>query len=367
MEFLGYSIDRCAFTIQVQGVPNEGYRRELLEILPEDKLRVYVNKNKKSGGREYWESILDPKLGNKDNKNSQGRIFWLAFDLKYPYIVRGYFNPIYYWRYINKKYSSDGLHGTNFIDEELGKKRFSLSLAHFNMCIDIALKRAQTVFREYFNFVCKPRDVIIRFHSIEITEEYIGHVSQFSEAITRSRGIKQDKFSDMTQTHYINDWAKDRQFKIYQKTGRMARVEWTFNNEYAENLASARKDPKEMMDRIKFLVVEAKRILNFNDALIEELTPTSWFHNLCKQLKLEPVEFYSVMHASSFQSTRGNRNFRNKLVRRGLLTKVEKKRGLYLPTSYLLSIKKQFHEMEKISKIDWNLVRSIDVNEELRL
>lgn len=350
--FLGYCIDKVFFTIHLQGVKNTGYRRDIVENAQDWEITYDFNKRKKQGGKSYVEFIANSKLGIKTDPHGLSKIFWLEYNLRHPYIVKGYFNPIYLWRHFNDEYSYHGLHGMNFIDEKYKDKRQDISLKYFKRGIKIALERATTVFRDKFKFTFKNEDLLISFYQVEIAEERIAHVTQYDEALTRGRGYNITKFSDQTQTVYLNDFHPLVQCKIYQKTPQMTRVEWTFNKQYASDIAVRYLFKKAFYEEIEKQIEKMKHKINFDDSLIQELTADRYLRSFAKSMKLELVEAKTVLETTHFRSHRGNYNFIRKLkYETRELIEPSDKRGIYNATPWLLALQKQYKEMKELTKI----------------
>lgn len=336
IEKIGYGLDRIYFTITHDTFKDTGYLGDktletgllLKEQLGDLLGRIYI-KNENRGFQSLRLGIVDENL--RDEREQTPFILRMDFSLHYPYQIQGYMNPSYLWRHENAQYKKEGFHGLNFFPIEI-KNRTELSYKMFLKYRKWCIEKAIEIWMDVFNFEIHTNRIYFNPFSVEVTEEYEGHVTQFTELVKHSTGRRKTNFSDLTQTIYVNDFDRNIQFKAYQKASKIARIEWTFNGDKAKELLSV-DNMRVAKALLTDLIDYAKAKLKFNQELITPLDGLKYLQNKSKEWKLTVLETKAILEATAIKSVRSNRNLILKLKRRGLIAGV--KRGLYQPSDAL--------------------------------
>lgn len=332
MEFLGYGLDRVTFTVSYPF--SKPKKNKFRNDIKEEFLDRCQKMTKEMSGT--W-AFVNHMIKNDAVKADNQGILSLYFDLQYPYACHVYINIPLVWRHEHKNYVYHGLHGQNYLPTE--RSRF----ATFRLWIKYKgkiLARVFKIWRRIFNLEFSHDAAKLRFKQVEFTEEYNGHVDDLEQHAYRIKGQSILRYTNQTKTIYINNFAKGRQLKLYQKTPEFARYEWTFNNEYANKVMLLDR-PNDILEGLENELIELKKKINFEDPKLIEITPESFVFDFSKVLKLTYAQMMIAI-TSQVIHTKGNQNLVKKFERRGLFERDKSNQGVAYPTRFMRTIKKMY-------------------------
>lgn len=318
--------------------PKKSFRKDLYKKLKgSDLLSRGINKSNNKGS---WYLTHDKYVWEY-----RGKVFKpcrLFYDLKYPHAVSCYLNMNSLYRSIYDDFTDIevGLHEENFLPYRQKFVDYSTIQEILKELIQELEKEIFGVWQRVFKLDC--RSVRSSCKSIEIAEEFKADISEIEHNLYGIVGTKMTKYHNATSTLYINFGIKDHkiQLKAYQKAVGLTRVEYSLHNELANDVWQGLK----MNDfhSFNFLneIMKIKNKLNIFNMKILNLSDMRWLKQLSDSMNMSTEEMLLILRASSFDSTANNQPWIRKLRNRNLIEKEQ--RGKYIPTEFLLSLKREW-------------------------
>jgi len=272
-------------------------------------------------------------------------IFWITISMREPHLAVVYINFQKYYRYKNGlEKPVGGFFDTNFLNMSMdNREKIFDDFAKLFLSVKKEIKKAYlSLIYQLFGYDLEDADVIPS--TVEIPLEYLGNDVSEYEWLTDEAVCKTVlKYTDLTHTIYFNkNWKKLLiQMKLYQKAAGIARLELTVHKNFASHYF-CETDLETLKDKIKMCIED---VLGYYELSLYEIKPVKLDHDeiveqLALSMSIEKELLMTLIYNDIGELTfsRDNQSLRNRLLKRGLIQKGDKK-GVYKKTNLLNFLK----------------------------
>jgi hypothetical protein len=331
-------IDRVYFSI---------HSRELVKSLTSKQFRkdiygsYYHMRVKMQDGKGFVQGlhfVLDEFEGDE--------IAWMNVSLREPHTAVAYVNFVRYFRKVKGiPKPSYGFYDTNFLPINYdGEEVLDGFCSNYIYVVYKLRKLYQDIVRK-FGYSIDIEDVEVTPVSVEVPLEYLGHdivEYEWLSDVSNCRSVV--KYSDMTRTMYFNKNLKKVgvQLKFYQKAPGIARMELTFNGDFAKHYFSVGLNKEDLKRNILMAVDDG---LLYYGLSLDKIKPLKLEHDvLLTQFAVAfgvDVDILKTLiygNVGELTFNKDNQGLRRKLLAKGLIKKGDKK-GVYLPSELVKFLK----------------------------